>query len=121
MIEPALTPEEWAELRDTGALTMGPFGAVLEMDGTVTIYDSDDGYTLQQSALAALCLHDQPSGFTREDVTRHRNRAKYYRENLAATVATWDFPQAERDSKRRHGEWHESMADRIEALLPPEE
>ena len=55
--------------------------------------------------LGALCLHDQPNGFTREDAENHRTCASF----LSKAAAYRDL-----------AEWHYSMADRIEALLPPD-
>ena len=54
-------------------------------------------------ALSALCLHDQPFGFTREDV-----------EVLTDAVGSV-YSSMEGSAKLL------SLADRIEALLPPEE
>ena len=109
-IKPALTAEEWEmgyasndvriELRSGGRVGV-----------TVHAYPLGGGlgYPRDLPALAAFCLHNQPFGFTREDAINHREGAK-------ACVLQWQTigPGSLHD-------WHESMADRIEALLPPEE
>jgi len=72
---------------------------------------------------AAMCLYGQPFGFTREDVRRHRNSAILLQEQLdrQGSKPTWDFPFDEIESAKFQMIWHISMANRIEALLPPEE
>jgi hypothetical protein len=62
--------------------------------------------------LAARCLHGQPFGFTREDVVRCR-RAAHAAEGRHDQSGEWaDYEDMEA--------WA-SLADRIEALLPPED
>lgn len=125
-IRPALTPEEWAwgdvswHSAEDGWPTS--YSATLK-DGGVELDDECHRIPTEgRHALAALCLVGQPFGFTRADVVRLRSSARMLRESLAlqGSVGTWDFPQDEIASKRRHVEWYESLADRIEALLPPE-
>ena len=118
MSKPALTPEEWTEcLRDPL-----DYGRPPMMHGQFLVFAGIPEPISRLDAMAALCLHEQPGGFTHEDVTRHRNSAKAIRVNLESQgpVGTWDFQQEEISSKKRHAAWHDSMADRIEALLPPE-
>lgn len=111
-MKPALTKKEWAEALG-GKVGADPPGYLM---GTERITDE------RCHAMAACCLHGQEYGFTREDVKRHRNRAAYYRNwYQVAQPAGWDCTQEEMDLRKAHGEWHDSMADRIEALLPPEE
>ena len=78
---------------------------------------------------AALCLHDQPFGFTREDARRHRREADRLREYMDQPCQTKELFGGgvllvdDPGETMRKGDllaWHESMADRIEALLPPE-
>jgi len=64
-------------------------------------------------ALAAFCLHKQPFGFTKLDVDRHREQAEHRRR-----LKVEDSLYA--NAHEEYATWHESMADRIEALLPPE-
>lgn len=94
-IKPALTPEQW-ERREASFFGIN---MRLEEDGVgfgvadcETIFDDEERH-----ALAALCLHEQPFGFTRDDVD----------ELWSAIANGWDGLK--------------SLADRIEALLPPGE
>jgi hypothetical protein len=116
--KPALTAEEWwkkygstygedvmSEMwRDRRVEFIGTVGRVWagieERDGKMWGREFGSAGTLDPfklRAVAALCLHDQPFGFTREDVARLRFEAQY---------------------EVSH-EWYTSLADRIEALLPP--
>jgi hypothetical protein len=114
-MKPALTPEEWRkeylnrydEGSDSGCY---PDGSKAERGWTVMrgagqvfvgVADKDApcmvglGPTVNH-AMAALCLHDQPFGFTREDVWELRYLQFHHKEL-------------------------QDLADRIEALLPPED
>lgn len=134
-IEPALTPEEWASQREGRWVTEsvarehGGFGAgELRHDlFTRMWYDSVEGVrvTVEQEtgyeeditiphaayhALAALCLHGQPFGFTREMAAA-----------LEMCVRNFDGVDIE------DAQYHEGAGDlareaiaRIAALLPPE-
>lgn len=87
-IKPALTAEGWAR-------------------SELLIDPEDDPKHRHQ--YAALALHGQPFGFTREDV-----------ENVRDTVsAIWSSVPS--DAAAPWGRAMESLADRIEALLPPED
>lgn len=112
-IKPALSREEWAEGRKVVALPNGTsyerHMAGVTADGDVFVYDPD---VVESSviapglrhAAAALCLHGQPYGFTREDADSLRRVADQMLEHA--------------------GEWYEwahGLADRIAALLPEEE
>lgn len=98
-VQPALTPEEWARVRAFGDEAVfsvsGPGDAegwgqpALRRQGAPGIH-----------ALAALCLHGQPFGFTREDARTLRECVEHDK--------PCDIPRL----------LH--LADRIEALLPPE-
>ena len=99
-IKPAMTPEEWARLK--------------EHDW----YYHDCGVFIRGEALsehgaAAALLHGEPFGFTREDVRALRLHVAYWG-NPDTAVPPLD-PRV-RDSIRRQAD----LADRIEALLPPE-
>jgi len=63
----------------------------------------------ERHALAALCLHGQLFGFTWEDVRRLRG--------VFWAMSQWGKNHA---IEWAGDEWGESVADRIEALLPPE-
>lgn len=102
-VEPALTAEEWAELcinrRDHDTVTLSA------KTGGITVEDGCEGGYIDNGdrhALAALALHDQPFGFSREDVQTLRDVSARLRED---------------------GFMHEdvdSLAARIAALLPPD-
>lgn len=82
-VTPALTREGWAKCLE--------YPLVFEKR------------TIPRHALAALCLHGQPFGFSREDV------------RLVEFIAEFD-PQDHPDVPKLR-----SLAARISALLPPEE
>ena len=88
-LKAALTAEEWKYARN-----------VLKHGGTpslaAVVVDEKEGID-PPHALAALCLHEQPFGFTRGDI-----RGLRYREQQAP--AFWD-----------------DLIARISALLPPED
>ena len=91
MIRPALTLEEW-EHADKLCFQGGePHLAIRDIPRGVT----DPDIPVGSHALAALCLYGEPFGFTREDVRI-----------LRAAACIDDMV---------------GLADRIEALLPPEE
>ncbi len=115
-MKPALTAEEWAELEvewesedraggwahvesmpeDQTDVYVGAFGE----DGVAIA-----GSYVRRHALAALCLHGQPFGFTRADM-------------LELHVAIGSL-----ESRSGAGQEDElrDLADRLSALLPPEE
>lgn len=81
------------------------------------------GYAVVMADPASVYVAYPPhSVFTREDVTRLRADARVLRDALfrQGPRPTFDFPQEEMDGKIAHGSWLTSLADRIEALLPPE-
>lgn len=98
-VKPALTAEEWWYVMKRGPTVYNPQDIRLTSDG---YGQYPDGYKVNESArhgVAAACLHGQPFGFTRQDVELLRELKVY-----------------------RHGEKEvEDLANRIEALLPPEE
>ena len=84
-VKPALTPEEWAgQLRDPHGLDI-------------------DGMRGRPHAVAALCLHGQPFGFTWGDVRELDDAVERLCEVGHVDVAAVMH-----------------IRDRIEALLPPE-
>ena len=111
-IRPALTPEEWQDL-DSGE-------ALIE-DGELCVrYDSGLASEVvgDRHALAALCLHGQPFGFTWDDVEVLREISPEHRIGCAhlAFVGSDCDCEAEQESATIA-----SVADRIAALLPPRE
>lgn len=111
MIEPAMTKEEWANctsgVERGGVLIslhkMAPYRAVLIESGIASMYGAGDWISQEAlHTLAALCLHEQPWGFTREDVINVRESAAFQPDLVFA------------DHLR-------NLAARIEALLPPEQ
>lgn len=102
-MKPALTAEEWADpwlaLTNEGIHWVAPD---YPAEGLVGL----DG-EFDRHALAALCLHDQPFGFTREDMDALRSALEQIELDpycFGAEVAI--LP---------------GIIDRIEALLPPED
>lgn len=94
-VKPALTPEEWAELRlrdERGTARID--GGRVEAEGR---FDAEPRH-----ALAALALHGQPFGFSWKDV-----------DMLKSTVLADDF--------HSHDDWWalQRLGERIAALLPP--
>ena len=94
-MKPALTVLEWVEIKTSGCVEC------YTLDKKIPIDKFTEPEDVSRHGLAALCLHEQEFGFTREDV------------ELIRTVA-WRVPFAP---------WNDvlNIADRIEALLPPEE
>jgi len=92
-MKPALTKEEWKTfLRYCKRADAGKREGGWQKIGFMAPF-----FPHEPHKLAALCLHNQPFGFTREDVKLLR---------AFANLCTSDF---------------RNLADRIEALLPPEE
>ena len=104
-IQPALAPEDWAKRKvpDEYAVIREPL-----WDGEADSEVFADGHFTGQDrhALAALALHGQPFGFTRNDV-------EALRAILPAPGETWHDAYGRREELA-------SLADRIEALLPPD-
>jgi hypothetical protein len=103
-IKPALTPEEWARKRaerpqpkEPGYVVVTPYVEDRHWGISVSSHYSNASVNKDlRHALAALCLHGQAYGFTRED------------------VAALERVQLEVGGLQ-------SLIDRLEALLPPEE
>ncbi len=113
MSEPALSAEEWA------AECYVDFREVGDQRCESSCCGCDLG---PRHAMAARCLDGQDYGFTWEDVRHNREQAAMMRD----TLEQWGDVAAAGDGVvvvARQQEliaWHESMADRIEALLRPE-
>lgn len=92
MIEPALTAEEWAEM--------------LRRPSRVANGIEESAQTGDFHGAAALALYGQPFGFTRED--------------MEMLEQIQDFVYVASVTRPELRAWAKGMADRIEALLPPE-
>lgn len=104
-VKPALTAEEWAR---------GP-GVFGWDDGSVFIAHRDEQPSVERPhAVAAVLLHGQPFGFTREDVRMLRECAKQQRDIELDSEAIAYAGSLE------YGAELDALADRIAALLPPE-
>lgn len=106
-IKPALTPDEWSELRaDRGVLWVRKYedGSGIEIFDELRWSGGSAAPDLYH-ALAALALHGQAFGFTHDDVTLLRGAASY----LGGDSTRGDWWRV-----RLNG-----LADRIVALLPP--
>ena len=110
-IKPALSAEEWRELRRGGGMSIEGEHLVLTVDSG-QYYNVRDAYgPPDRHALAALALHGQPFGFSRDDA-----------EILRAWSKLWDYPIRDSELERRFGgvaDKLRDLADRIAALLPP--
>ncbi len=111
-ILPALSPTEWATML-TGQgwmdLPNAAGTAQLKDDGKVSLFPNGEAVWLsepeQKATVAALCLHDQTFGFTREDVDRLISIAELLdTPSVTSTEESWFIA---------------SLAARIAALLPP--
>jgi len=114
-MKPALTAEEWAEKEyfDDTRNRMGKVNLSCYSGLANIIYvREDDWYEPQEislrrlDAFAAFALHNQPFGFTREDVGLLQALSERCYAEPTATGA---------------GMVLDELADRIESLLPPEE
>ncbi len=130
-IEPALSAEEWAEFLDKSRWHGD------RVEGRTLFVASDCGgepyaedVELDAHETAAKCLHGQPFGFTHEDVRRHREQAALLRDMEIEVESQGDqqtdgenaeFIRQQHERWIREAAWHESMAERLAALLPPEE
>lgn len=129
-IPPALSAEEWEK-----------FQRWQKEDGSRWIADGYDSQLFHESAsriesperqhhwVAALCLHGQDFGFTREDVDAVARAAAEIQSNLSriptdiASSFTATQSYAHYDAGMRHSRDAailRSLAARINALLPPE-
>jgi hypothetical protein len=113
-IGPALTPEEWA---DTAFRKPGPGGYLCIASGSFVVFECYDPPMLEgqkRHALAALCLYQQPFGFTHEDIAllRKLNEANDYAQGDRFGVLDVEITPDETARLQ-------SLASRIASLLPP--
>lgn len=100
-IEPALTPEEWADEKMWNA----------SPDPEMIGHGEEGPKGLHR--IAARALHGQPFGFTRDDVDRLRKAHPFtmtFPDGTEVAGVQLDWVTAEQVA---------DLADRIEALLPP--
>lgn len=114
-IRPALTPEEWAKRWvDCGDMAVRVREGALDLSWGASRYDemTVDATAADQLKLAARILHSHPQGFTREDVDFLHSFGQWCRKHGPFAMGIDGVAYGE--------EWPESLAARIEALLPPE-
>jgi hypothetical protein len=105
-IRPALTAEEWERGEsDDAFFTPESWGNA--PPGELWVFDDSHGSTriMDRHGLAALALHEQPFGFTHRDMDILRDVAELCTEQ----------------GRDAHTFRLSDLADRIAALLPPEE
>jgi hypothetical protein len=107
-IKPALTPEEWTAVLNDDRPPADSWASLSSFMGEgKRQFVFNEEYFVEDDArhsIAALALHEQPFGFTHEDVDALREEAD-------------DEWSGVREPNR--GTILRSVADRIEALLPP--
>lgn len=111
-MKPALTAEEWARLQIE--LVSGNI-----VQAHIPYIDYCPPEMVMQK-IGAACLHGQPFGFTREDVALILAAAK----EVNSSLRLWKDGREVGDQNTWGADDIEqlrSLADRIEALLPPEE
>lgn len=110
-IKPALSAEEWALFLDGLRSPVGWIegGCVWDRGRDADTLDEDSRKSEAAHGAAAMLLHGQPYGFTREDVELLRDEIG----------AEWDRIDT-REEWNALAARFTSLADRIEALLPPE-
>ena len=124
MVEPALTPEEWAAGEKRAPLENGgrpgDEALVAFHRGTVLVCEETEGATIVvpplRHALAALCLHGQPFGFTWEMVNAISALAMPYAGDPLQGLS----PEERSREISRIMALARDAAERIAALLPPE-
>ena len=119
-VKPALTEQEWGELMGPGR-GEDEWGGGDHLDGAALLHEGrayvyHEGcyavyFIADRHSCAALCLHGIPEGFTHADVENHQLMA----EQAWARHTHGGDPYA-----KFQAEWHDSMANRLSALLPPE-
>jgi hypothetical protein len=125
-IPPALTPDEWAALEQFEPVRRGQYEVRRWRQGKKTGYSvSEADWDPEGSFLsldpeiaaptAALCLHAQPFGFTREDV-----EAVNYEANELHHWAHDAESEAEMHAMNERCNRLVRLRDKIAALLPPE-
>ncbi len=110
-IKPALTAEEWMECQRS---KMRDYNKAPMVHGQFLVFAGMPQPISRLDAMAALCLHEQPFGFTHEDVEMLRRLFKQQMD-MAHHVVRNNKAMVSRATRI------DELADRIEALLPPED
>jgi len=122
-MKPALTVEEWKRFKFPATTPLscdaegGRWSEVEQAHANDAVYMLEGGLGYRTGAIhgvAARLLHDQPFGFTREDLAVLRDLIA----DDKALSAMGDPEDVWIGNTRSE---MKSLADRIEALLPPEE
>ena len=103
-VSPALSGPEWA-------------GVLKNREQLMSIREQLLDTPFSAHAVAALLLHDEPFGFTRQDVEDEQEVASYCAS--MATQLEGSGQAATADTFRLLGERHRIRAAKIAALLPP--
>lgn len=121
-IKPALTPEQWASAPVEITFAFASAGFVVfegEQLSTNPPPQIEINPETDRHGLAALALYGQPFGFTREDVAHLRGEASWLENENFVGGLLGKFEDRGYNTNRIKG--LRSLADRIEALLPPED
>lgn len=120
-LKPALTPDEWRVVQFSRGVLLPLSFADGYRDVDLEAIDANSRHRI-----AALCLYGQPFGFTREDVEELRQMAEVFRAVTVSPPPRFDTGTATTAAQvgdfllRRRVVVFDSLADRIAALLPPE-
>jgi hypothetical protein len=113
-VKPALTPEEWANFKDSG------FPLTLSCDPPHFVDIGDDVRTIRVSdslhAVAAFCLHRQPFGFTREMLAA----VEFTLRDYSRTLSHMPISSPARPFWDEHVTQFGLLVANLKALLPPE-
>ena len=101
---PALSSAEWA-------------GVLEQKDGLSHLREQFSTLPFSMHAIAALLLHEQPYGFTQQDVNDEAEVSEYCRVMAEQNRLTGDLATAAKFELL--GGRHRDRAQRIAALLPP--
>lgn len=101
---PALSAAEWN-------------GVLSQIDGLEHLREQFGKLTFSPHAIAALLLHEQPYGFTQQDVSDETEVSEYCAVMATQNRAANDLATAAKFELL--GERHRDRAARIAALLPP--
>jgi hypothetical protein len=104
MVSPALSPAEWS-------------GVLTQKDGLSQMRQQFAGLPFSTHAIAALLLHEEPFGFTQQDVQDEREVSEYCAVMAAKNREAGDTATAAKFEML--GGRHRERAEKIAALLPP--